>query len=46
MYSGGFAFGKDEHQLNVKFRSDKDLTGNFANVKIINAEDVLIGEKQ
>lgn len=44
-YSGGFAFGKDEHQLNVKFPSDDDLTGNFADVRIIKAEEVLIGEK-
>ncbi len=44
-YSGGYAFGKDEHQLNVKFSSPEDLTGKFANVKIISADDVLIGEK-
>ena len=40
-YSGGYAFGKDEHQLNVKFSSPEDLTGKFANVKIISADDVL-----
>ncbi|MBO4693947.1 MAG: tRNA (N6-isopentenyl adenosine(37)-C2)-methylthiotransferase MiaB [Clostridia bacterium] len=44
-YSGDYIFGKDEHQLNVKFSSSEDLTGKFENVKITSADDVLIGER-
>lgn len=42
-YSAGFCFGKDEHQLNVKFKSKEDLTGNFVKVKIDGADEVLVG---
>ena len=44
-YSGGFVFGKDEHQLNVKFPGEEGLIGNFAKVKVTAAEEILIGEK-
>ncbi len=43
-YSNGFVFGKDEHGLNVKFSGKEDLTGNFADVIIKSAGDILTGE--
>ena len=39
----GFGFGKDEHQLNVKFATEKDLIGNFVKVKIEGVDEVLSG---
>lgn len=42
-YADGFVFGKDEHQLNVKFKGDKNLIGSFAKVKIDSAAEILIG---
>lgn len=44
-YSNGFVFGKDEHQLNVKFAGGRELIGSFTKVKIESAEDLLIGTK-
>ena len=41
--ANGFGFGKDEHQLNVKFATEKDLIGSFVNVKIEGVEEVLSG---
>ena len=44
-YSGGFVFGKDEHQLNVKFPSDRTEVGSLVKVKIDCAGEVLSGVK-
>ena len=44
-YSGGLVFGKDEHQLNVKFAGDQNIIGKFADVKITNAVECLSGER-
>lgn len=44
-YADGMCFGKDEHQLNVKFASDENLTGSFVNVKIESADEILFGSK-
>ena len=42
-YSGGFCFGKDEHQLNVKFPGEESMIGSFKRVKIESAGDLLTG---
>ena len=42
-YSGGYVFGKDEHQLNVKFPGEDKLVGSFVNVKIEMADEILFG---
>ncbi|MBO7520462.1 MAG: tRNA (N6-isopentenyl adenosine(37)-C2)-methylthiotransferase MiaB [Clostridia bacterium] len=42
-YSDGYCFGKDEHQLNVKFPGKEDMTGSFKKVKIEAAGDLLTG---
>ena len=42
-YSGGFVFGKDEHQLNVKFPGEESMVGSFKRVKIEAADDILTG---
>ncbi len=44
-YSCGFVFGKDEHQLNVKFSGDESLIGSFADIKITAADDILVGDR-
>lgn len=42
-HSDGFVFGKDEHQLNVKFAGEENMIGSFKKVKIETAGDVLSG---
>ena len=44
-YSGGYVFGKDEHQLNVKFAGEDSMIGSFVKVKVTSAGDVLLGKK-
>ena len=44
-YSSGYLYGKDEHQLNVKFCGDEGLIGSFARVSIESVEDMLCGTK-
>ena len=45
-YADGFVFGKDEHQLNVKFAGEEDMAGSFKKVRIEAADDLLFGVKQ
>ena len=42
-YSDGFLFGKDEHQLNVKFAGVESRIGSFSKVKIDSAAEMLVG---
>ncbi|MBO4433355.1 MAG: tRNA (N6-isopentenyl adenosine(37)-C2)-methylthiotransferase MiaB [Clostridia bacterium] len=44
-YADGFVFGKDEHQLNVKFAGEENMTGSFKTVKIETADEILTGVK-
>lgn len=44
-YSDGFCFGKDEHQLNVKYAGEENMIGSFTRVKITSAGDILSGTK-
>lgn len=42
-HHGGYVFGKDEHQLNVKFAGGDELIGSFVRVKINAADEILTG---
>ena len=44
-YADGFLFGKDEHQLNVKFAGEENLIGSFVKVKIDSAAQILTGTR-
>ena len=44
-YADGFVFGKDEHQLNVKFAGEENMTGSVKTVKIETADEILTGVK-